>query len=141
MIGPSGSGKSTLLQTAGLLDTPDSGRVCIGGCDAGTANDAERTRLRRIHIGCVYQLHHLPSELSAIENVSVPLLIAGRRGPICTTSCGWVKSALRCSSPGHNLHYYQELLAGLREAISAGTVEDYAGQFADAEGDIPACYL
>ena len=39
----------------------------------------------------------------------------------------------------HNLHYYQELLAGLREAISAGTVEDYAGKFADAEGDLPVC--
>ena len=78
LVGPSGSGKSTLLQTAGLLDTPDSGRVRIGGCDAGTANDAERTRLRRIHIGFVYQFHHLLPELSAIENVSVPLLIAGR---------------------------------------------------------------
>ena len=76
-MGPSGSGKTTLLQMAGLLAQPDSGRVMIDGQDYSKANDEERTIARRHHIGFIYQFHHLLPELSAIENVIMPQLIAG----------------------------------------------------------------
>lgn len=77
LIGPSGSGKSTLLHIAGLLDSPQSGSIHIAGVDASHANDAVRTRLRNQHIGFIYQFHNLLPELTALENVMMPQLIAG----------------------------------------------------------------
>jgi lipoprotein-releasing system ATP-binding protein len=77
LVAPSGAGKSTLLQIAGLLDRADSGRVLIGGQDAGTLGEAGRTALRRTGIGFVYQFHHLLPEFSAEENVSLPQRAAG----------------------------------------------------------------
>jgi lipoprotein-releasing system ATP-binding protein len=78
LVAPSGSGKSTLLHLAGLLEKPDGGAVLIDGRDAGQLADAERTAIRRDSIGFVYQFHHLLAEFSAIENVALPQLIAGR---------------------------------------------------------------
>ena len=77
LVGPSGAGKSTLLHISGLLETPDSGEVYIGGMPCGRLDDDARTRVRRTSIGFVYQLHHLLPELSALENVVLPQLIAG----------------------------------------------------------------
>jgi lipoprotein-releasing system ATP-binding protein len=77
LVGPSGAGKSTLLHISGLLETPDSGEVYIGGMPCGRLGDDARTRVRRTSIGFVYQLHHLLPELSALENVVLPQLIAG----------------------------------------------------------------
>ena len=77
LVGPSGAGKSTLLQVSGLLETPDAGEVYIGGMPCGRLDDDARTRVRRSSIGFVYQLHHLLPELSALENVMLPQLIAG----------------------------------------------------------------
>jgi lipoprotein-releasing system ATP-binding protein len=76
LVAPSGAGKSTLLHLAGLLEKPDGGAVLIEGRDAATLSDAERTALRRRSIGFVYQMHHLLSEFSAVENVMLPQLIA-----------------------------------------------------------------
>ena len=78
LVGPSGSGKSSLLHLAGLLEAPTSGQVLIAGRAAGELPDGERTRLRRDTIGFVYQAHHLLPEFSALENVAMPLRIAGR---------------------------------------------------------------
>ena len=78
LVAPSGSGKSTLLHVAGLLDRPDGGAVFIDGRDAGRLPDAERTAIRRDRIGFVYQFHHLLSEFSALENIALPQMIAGR---------------------------------------------------------------
>lgn len=77
LIGPSGSGKSTLLHVAGLLEKPDSGSVYFGGRDALKMGDRERTIVRRLQLGFVYQFHHLLPELSAVDNVSAPLMING----------------------------------------------------------------
>jgi len=77
LVGPSGAGKSTLLHVAGLLERPDGGEVIVNGIPCGTLGDDERTRLRRIHLGFVYQFHHLLPEFSALENVMLPQLIAG----------------------------------------------------------------
>jgi lipoprotein-releasing system ATP-binding protein len=77
LVGPSGAGKSTFLQMAGLLDTPTSGKILIGGEDMTRADDAKRTRYRRELIGFVYQFHYLQPEFSALENVVIPQMIAG----------------------------------------------------------------
>lgn len=76
LVGPSGCGKTTLLHIAGLLDKATSGTVTIDDQRCDAMSDSERTRMRREHIGVVYQFHHLLPEFSAIENVMFPLLIA-----------------------------------------------------------------
>ncbi len=77
LVAPSGSGKSTLLHLAGLLERPDGGAVVIDGRDAGALNDTARTDIRLRRIGIVYQFHHLLPEFTALENISVPQMIAG----------------------------------------------------------------
>jgi putative ABC transport system ATP-binding protein len=79
VMGPSGSGKSTLLHLLAGLDTPDAGAVRIAGEDITRMSDRELTRLRRKHIGFVFQSFNLLPTLSAEENVLLPLAIAGRR--------------------------------------------------------------
>ena len=78
LVGPSGAGKSTLLQIAGLLEKPDKGEVNIAGQACNRLSDTQRTALRRKRIGFVYQYHHLLPEFSALENVVLPQMIAGR---------------------------------------------------------------
>jgi lipoprotein-releasing system ATP-binding protein len=77
LIGPSGSGKSSLLHAAGLLERPTAGSVVIGGKNCGALDDRMRTLIRLAMIGFVYQFHHLLPELSALDNVALPALIAG----------------------------------------------------------------
>lgn len=79
LVAPSGTGKSTLLHLAGLLERPDSGAVLVDGRDAGALPDPARTAIRRDAIGFVYQFHHLLGEFSALENVALPQMIAGKR--------------------------------------------------------------
>lgn len=78
LVGPSGSGKSTLLHLIGLLDRPTSGEILIDGRDMSTASEKERTLIRRQKIGFIYQFHHLQPEFSAVENVMIPQMIAGK---------------------------------------------------------------
>ena len=79
VMGPSGSGKSTLMHLLAGLDTPDAGAVHIAGEDITRMSDRELTRLRRKHIGFVFQSFNLLPTLSAEENVTLPLAIAGRK--------------------------------------------------------------
>ena len=78
LVGPSGAGKSTLLQIAGLLERPHAGEVAIVGERCDRLPDRRRTRLRRERLGFIYQFHHLLAEFSALENVILPQMIAGR---------------------------------------------------------------
>ncbi len=78
IVGPSGSGKSTLLNMIGLLDTPTSGQIILKGIDVSRASFDERAHLRNRELGFVFQYHHLIPEFSALENVMMPLLIAGK---------------------------------------------------------------
>ena len=76
IVGPSGAGKSTLLHIVGALDKPDSGQVAIDGTEISTLNAKEQAHFRNKNIGFVFQFHHLLPEFTALENVSLPALIA-----------------------------------------------------------------
>jgi lipoprotein-releasing system ATP-binding protein len=78
LVGPSGSGKSTLLHISGLLEHQTDGDVVIKGTPTRALGDDKRTALRRTTMGFVYQYHHLLPEFSALENVVIPQMIAGK---------------------------------------------------------------
>jgi lipoprotein-releasing system ATP-binding protein len=78
LIGPSGSGKSTLLHITGLLEKAAGGEILIDGVPTGNMSDDQRTKVRRNRMGFVYQYHHLLPEFSALENVVLPQMIAGK---------------------------------------------------------------
>jgi lipoprotein-releasing system ATP-binding protein len=78
LVAPSGAGKSTLLHLSGLLESPQGGEVEIIGIKTSKLGDRGRTQLRRSTVGYVYQFHHLLPEFTALENVSIPQLIAGQ---------------------------------------------------------------
>lgn len=77
IIGPSGSGKSTLLHMIGILDTPSSGTITIDGRAVTEMSEKERSKARNEVLGFVFQYHHLMPDFTALENVMMPLLIAG----------------------------------------------------------------
>src|SRR4051794_16921441 len=81
IMGPSGSGKSTLLHIIGALDSPTEGEIAVGGARYDGLDDAELTRLRRDHIGFVFQFFNLLASLTAVEDVLLPALIARRHEP------------------------------------------------------------
>ena len=78
ICGPSGSGKSTLLNLIGVLDRPTQGAVLFEGRDLATLSAAEQTSFRNAHVGFVFQLHHLLPQCTALENVLLPAMAAGR---------------------------------------------------------------
>ncbi len=78
VMGPSGCGKSTLLNVLGTLDRPDSGTLSIDGKDVSSLGDKSLSRLRNETIGFVFQFHHLLPEFTILENLMIPLMLAGR---------------------------------------------------------------
>lgn len=80
VMGPSGSGKSTLLNLMGCLDVPTLGRIFINGEEISRMSDDDLTRLRRNHIGFIFQQFNLIPLLSALENVEFPIVLTENRG-------------------------------------------------------------
>lgn len=116
LVGQSGSGKSTLLQIAGLLDKPTSGQICINGKDISKAGDETRTELRRDYIGFVYQYHNLLGDFNALENVMLPMLIAGKSTSVAEERATFLLDKLRLS---HRLkHRPAEMSGGEQQRVA-----------------------
>ena len=79
IVGPSGAGKTTLLQLIGTLDKPTGGKILFNGEDTGKMSSNKLATFRNRHIGFVFQFHQLLPEFTALENIIIPALIAGRK--------------------------------------------------------------
>ncbi|MGH9288124.1 MAG: ABC transporter ATP-binding protein [Acidimicrobiales bacterium] len=114
IMGPSGSGKSTFMHCLAGLDTLTSGRAFIGEVDLGRLSEKQLTRLRRDHVGFVFQAFNLLPMLSAGENITLPLDLAGRR-----IDKRWVRSIVDTVGLGDRLkHRPAELSGGQQQRVA-----------------------
>lgn len=115
IMGPSGSGKSTLLHCLAGLDSLTDGRVFIGDTDLGALDDDTLTRLRRDQVGFVFQAYNLVPTLNALENITLPLAIAGRK-----PDQDWVDRIVETIGIGGRLHHRPtELSGGEQQRVAA----------------------
>lgn len=109
LLGPSGSGKSTMLQAVGLLEGGFEGSISIAGERAENLPSDQRTRIRREHLGFVYQFHHLLPDFNATENVVMPQMLAGVDKVAATARA---ESLLASLGLGHRLTHRPSQLSG-----------------------------
>jgi putative ABC transport system ATP-binding protein len=107
IVGPSGSGKSTLLGLIAGLDRPTSGSITLDGIEISTMRESDLARYRRDHIGYIFQSFHLIPTLTALENVLVPLELAGASGAEARAT-----DLLKAVGLGDRLHHYPVQLSG-----------------------------
>jgi putative ABC transport system ATP-binding protein len=114
IMGPSGSGKSTLMHCVAGLDTLTSGQAFIGGTDLTTLNDKDLTQVRRDQVGFVFQSFNLIPTLNALENITLPLDLAGRK-----PEAGWVDQVVQTVGLGDRLtHRPSELSGGQQQRVA-----------------------
>ena len=114
VMGPSGSGKSTLMHLLAGLDKPTEGSVAIDGVDLGSLSDTQLTKLRRKHVGFVFQFFNLLPMLTAEENVLLPLSLAGEK-----PDRPWVEQVLeRVGLDGRRTHRPAELSGGQQQRVA-----------------------
>ena len=114
IMGPSGSGKSTLLHCLAGLDTPTSGQVYLGDMELGALSDSQLTRLRRDHAGFIFQSFNLLPALTVAENITLPLLLAGRK-----PSQQWLDDVISLVGLGDRLgHRPSELSGGQQQRVA-----------------------
>jgi len=131
ITGPSGCGKSTLMHLIGGLDTPTSGEVHVNGLALHRAGDAELTEYRRRTLGIVFQFFNLLPTMTALENVSLPLVLAGTGQKAAREAArGWLERVGMGSRLGH---YPHQLSGGemQRTAIARALVHEPAVVLAD----------
>jgi len=114
IMGPSGSGKSTLLHCVAGLDSLTSGRAFIGDVDLSTLDDQRLTILRRDRIGFIFQAYNLVPTINAIKNITLPLLLAGRKG-----DQEWIDKVIAIMGIGDRLeHRPSELSGGQQQRVA-----------------------
>ena len=131
IVGPSGAGKTTLLQIAGTLDRPDSGDVFFNGQNLLKLKDRKLSRFRNLNLGFIFQFHQLLPEFSALENVALPALIAGKKKKIAFTDAERWLTELGLA---HRLHHKPSELSGgekQRTAIARALINTPALVLAD----------
>jgi putative ABC transport system ATP-binding protein len=129
LVGPSGSGKSTLLMTMAGLERPDSGKVIVDGTDLSRLDEDELARFRGRRIGIVFQSFHLVPTMTALENVALPLELAGEGDAFARA-----EAELQAVGLGLRLHHYPAQLSGgeqQRVAIARAIVPNPAILVAD----------
>ncbi len=129
VMGPSGSGKSTLMHIMAGLDKPTTGTVAIAGTEITTLKDSDLTKLRRTHIGFVFQFFNLLPMLTAEENIVLPLSIAGEK-----VDAEWFRGLIEKVGLADRLHHRPSELSGgqqQRVAIARGLVSRPTVLFAD----------
>ena len=129
IMGPSGSGKSTLMHVLAGLDVPTSGTVHIAGEDITKMNDAQLTKLRRAHVGFVFQAFNLLPTLTAEENILLPLQLAGRK-----VDQAWYEAVVeRVGLADRTTHRPSELSGGQQQrvAVARALVSEPTVLFAD----------
>ncbi|WP_249412439.1 ABC transporter ATP-binding protein [Micromonospora endophytica] len=107
IMGPSGSGKSTLMHCLAGLDTVDAGRVFLGGDELTQMNDKQLTRLRRDRIGFIFQSFNLIPTLSALENIILPMSVAGRQ-----PDAEWLDTVIETTGLRERLEHRPSQLSG-----------------------------
>jgi putative ABC transport system ATP-binding protein len=116
IMGPSGSGKSTLMHCAAGLDDLTSGRVFIGDTDLTTLDDKALTLLRREHVGFVFQAFNLLPTLTALENMTLPMSLAGKK-----PDDEWLQTVISTVGLGDRLtHRPSELSGGQQQRVAVG---------------------
>src|SRR3954451_6684500 len=114
VMGPSGSGKSTLMHLLAGLDKPTAGSIEIDGIDITTLDDTDLTKLRRSHVGFVFQFFNLLPMLSAEENITLPLAIAGQK-----PDKAWLEELLsRVGLTDRRKHRPSELSGGQQQRVA-----------------------
>ena len=116
LVGASGTGKTTLLQILGGLDRPTSGEVTINGSKLTGLSAAELAGFRNLSLGFVFQFHHLLPDFTALENIIIPGLIAGKTPHQCTKRALELLDLLGLSRQG--THYPSELSGGERQRVA-----------------------
>ena len=118
LVGPSGSGKSTLLHIAGLLEKPDDGEIHILNKNVSSLSDKKLTQIRNQKLGFIYQYHYLLSEFSALENIMLPQLIAGKKRGIAREKAIMLLSSLNLGDRVYHRPY--QLAGGEQQRVAIG---------------------
>ena len=118
LVGPSGSGKSTLLHIAGLLEKPDDGEIHILNKNVSGLSDKKLTQIRNQKLGFIYQYHYLLSEFSALENIMLPQLIAGKKRGIARERAITLLSSLNLGDRIYHRPY--QLSGGEQQRVAIG---------------------
>jgi len=114
VVGPSGAGKSTLMMITAGLETPSAGRVRVAGCDLVGLDEDALARFRRDHVGIVFQAFRLVPTMTALENVAIPLELAGRADAFDAAAAALGRVGLA----GRTGHYPDQLSGGEQQRVA-----------------------